>query len=104
MSAMTTRAPSWTNVSAMARPIPLAPPVTMATFPASSPVMVVLPLPVAGPSRAGLPDAVDRAAPPLITSGCFQTSTAYDTISSECRSCSSRSASAGMSSSGKRSH
>ena len=41
--------------------------------------------------------------PERITSGCFQTSTAYDTMSSECRSWSSRSASGGRSSSGNRS-
>src|SRR5262245_10541252 len=35
-SAMTTRAPSAANSSTVARPIPLAPPVTMATFPARS--------------------------------------------------------------------
>ena len=33
---MTTRAPSSTKRSTVARPMPLAPPVTMATFPASS--------------------------------------------------------------------
>ena len=45
-----------------------------------------------------------RAEPARITSGCFQTSTAYDTIKSECRSCSSRSAAGGNASSGNRSH
>src|SRR5262245_20524545 len=35
-SAMTTRAPSSTNNSTIARPSPLAPPVTIATFPSSS--------------------------------------------------------------------
>ena len=39
-SAMTTSAPSATKRSAVTRPIPLAPPVTMATLPASSPATV----------------------------------------------------------------
>ena len=44
MSAMTTQAPSCTKSSAVALPIPLAPPLTMATLPASSrPIARVVP-------------------------------------------------------------
>src|SRR5207302_10948751 len=48
MSAMTTRAPAATNFSTEARPIPEAPPVTMATFPDSSLSIVLTTFPLPG--------------------------------------------------------
>src|SRR4051812_43912913 len=59
MSATSTRAPSSTNTSAIARPMPLAAPVTMAALPASSTPMICAPFWFC-PLGARLADAIDH--------------------------------------------
>src|SRR4051812_386656 len=59
MSAISTLAPSSTKTWAIARPMPLAPPVTIATFPSSSHPIGTWLHPFV-PLRAGFADAVDH--------------------------------------------
>src|SRR4051795_12967255 len=59
MSAMTTRAPSSMSFAAVAWPMPPAPPVTIATFPASSCVCMRGTLRPVVPTRAGQQAARD---------------------------------------------
>ena len=71
MSAITTRAPSSTNTSVIARPIPFAPPVTTATLPSSS--LLHVPLPdvhrVSKPRDLGAASAARQPAVPAVRSG-----------------------------------
>src|SRR5919109_94808 len=66
-SAMVTRAPSWAKASAVARPMPRAPPVTITTLPSNVPMVVPLdPFGIAPPVAGDCGDcsSVEETRPP----------------------------------------